>query len=109
MKKKILIGMLTIVACLSFSSASFASNDSTSLSNKTSKITPNADYSGVINLKVGQRTWATGYSFQIVSTNGAVILEPENDWSFYALRPGITVIKADFGNGNWMHYSVIVS
>lgn len=57
---------------------------------------------------VGQRIWATGYSFQIISTDGAAIVEPYNQDAIYALKPGITVIRADFGNGDWMYYSIVV-
>lgn len=111
MKKKILIGLLTVATCFSLGSTSFASSiSSTSLSDtaQSSQITPLSDYSAVLNLVVGQRTWVTGYSFVIVSTDGAAILEPYNQDAIYALRPGITVIRADFGNGNWMYYSVVV-
>lgn len=112
MKKKILVGLLTVATCFSLGSTSFASSASAASlpeANQSSQITPLADYSAVINMKVGERTWATGYSFVIVSTDGAAILEPYNQDAFYALRPGITVIRADFGNGNWMYYSIVVS
>jgi hypothetical protein len=110
MKKKILLGLLTVATCFSLGSTSFASTTSaTSLPDTNqSQITPFQDFSTVINLVVGDRTWVTGYSFVIVSTDGAAILEPYNEDAIYALKPGITVIRADFGNGNWMYYSVVV-
>nr|WP_145402268.1 hypothetical protein [Paenibacillus xylanexedens] len=111
MKKKLLIGLLTVATCFSVGSTSFASDNSTTSQASFSPspvIQPYQDFGAVINLNVGQRTWATGYSFQIITTDGSVIIEPYNDYAFYALRPGVTVIRADFGNGNWMYYSVVV-
>ncbi|WP_339314648.1 hypothetical protein [Paenibacillus sp. FSL R10-2734] len=111
MKKKLLAGLLTVSACFSIGSTSFASSVTPSQVAKVSEseasiITPSSIFEATIKMKVGESIYVTGYSFWFVHDGHAVDYTQEG--LFVALNPGTSIIAANFGNGNTMHYTVIV-
>jgi hypothetical protein len=110
MKKKILAGLLTVSACFTLGSTSFANSVSTTTLNNSelrSPITTLDQYSAVIKLVPGQTVWLTGYDFWYESSDGCVEVYPA-EGRFVALKPGVSVVIADFGNGNTMAYTIVV-
>lgn len=113
MKRKILVGLLSVAACFSLGSTSFASSISanqvtTSSISESSQLSTNAVFQATINLKAGEMVYVTGYSFWYVYNDDYCV-----DFSQAGLivgsRPGTSIIGADFGNGNVMHYTVVVT
>lgn len=63
-------------------------------------------YQAILNLKVGEAMWVTGYDFWYIHTDGSI--EVRQDGLITALSPGASTVAADFGNGNTMYYIVLV-
>jgi hypothetical protein len=113
MKKKILAGLLTVSACFSIGSTSFASS-ATSITTSpqpsaiTQEVTTTGNlYQAIIHMKVGEVIFVSGSNLQLISTDGAIELRPDES-KITALQPGASAVMADFGNGDVMIYTFLV-
>ncbi|MNB94367.1 hypothetical protein D3C75_415180 [compost metagenome] len=111
MKKKLLVGLLTVSACFALSSTSFAANAPTttssfSSSNISQVVTP-LDFEANISVNVGETIWVTGYDFWVVRNPENVLVT--QDGSITGLQHGVSVVAADFGNDQVMFYTVTIN
>ncbi|CQR55256.1 hypothetical protein [Paenibacillus riograndensis] len=117
MKKKLLVGLLTIAACFSIGSTSFASSASTTSPISTpattsvsanQEVTPLAGgyREEIIHMKSGYGRYLAGYNFQLIFNDGAI--EFYEDGFVIAVKYGAAGIFADDGNGNTISYTILV-
>ncbi|KJD46698.1 hypothetical protein [Paenibacillus terrae] len=111
MKKKLMIGLLTVVACFTLGSTSFAASASTPSPNtapaETSNvITPADQYVVPINLRVGETITVAGSNFWISGDYGGIYLDQQG--LIIALKPGVCTVVADLPNGDTILYGVTV-
>ncbi|RPE03314.1 hypothetical protein [Paenibacillus polymyxa] len=112
MKKKIMIGLLTVVACFTLGSTSFAAsttipNPSTDPSGTSNVITPTDSYVVPIHLKVGETRTLAGSNFWISGDDGSIYLDQQG--LVIALKPGVCTVVADLPSGDTISYTVYVN
>ncbi len=109
MKKKLLVGLLTVAACFSLGSTSFAATTTISSSSPSisETVSPAAwDYVRDVSLNVGDSIYMSGYDFWYLVYDGSISVT--QDGLFTALSPGYSVVAADMGNDNRMIYKITV-
>ncbi|MBY7736716.1 hypothetical protein MMB75_07230 [Paenibacillus sp. P2(2022)] len=104
MKKKLLIGLLTVAACFSLGSTSFASPAAAAAPDSQAAITQGVTKNAVISrltLKVGESRYLTGSSFWISGDQGdnnPIYLNV--DGLVVGLKPGVALVVADLPDGS---------
>ncbi|MGZ0042059.1 hypothetical protein [Paenibacillus ottowii] len=114
MKKKLLIGLLTVAACFSLGSTSFADSAVTTSPKSTPStashvITPSATYTSEINIKVGESRNLSGSGFWISGDQGdnsPIYLD--RNGLVIGLKPGYALVVADLPDGDLIQYSITV-
>ncbi|MEC0128608.1 hypothetical protein [Paenibacillus pabuli] len=110
MKKKLITGLLTVVACFTVGSTSFAAS-TTSVPNTTLPETSNvitlADQISVpISLRVGESITVAGSNFWISGDYGGIYLNQQG--LIIGLSPGVCTVVGDLPNGDTVLYTVTV-
>ncbi|MEK3671020.1 hypothetical protein [Paenibacillus sp. FSL R10-2771] len=114
MKRKLLIGLLTIAACFTVGSTSFAAEAPSSTLSSSTSISPNAvikpidETQAIVRMQVGETIWLTGYNFWYINYDGSIEIIPA-EGQFTALHPGTSTVAADFGNGITFYYIILVN
>ncbi|MCE3200450.1 hypothetical protein [Paenibacillus sonchi] len=112
MKKKVVVGLLTVAACFSLGSTSFASSIPTtqvpnsSLSETSGVITPN-DFNAQVFMKVGDERWFGGSNFRVIYNPDSAV-EVHEDGLFIARNPGHALVAADYNGIDVILYSIYV-
>ncbi|KHL95197.1 hypothetical protein QW71_14475 [Paenibacillus sp. IHB B 3415] len=114
MKRKLLVGLLTIAACFTVGSTSFAAEAPSSTLSSSTSISPNAvikpidETQAIVRMQVGETIWLTGYNFWYINYDGSIEIIPA-EGKFTALHPGTSTVAADFGNGITFYYIILVN
>jgi hypothetical protein len=112
MKKKLFVGLLTVSACLTIGSTSFASGIPTtqvpnfSQSETSNLITVN-DFTAQVFMKVGDERWFGGSDFRVIY-NPDFSVEVHEDGLFIARNPGHAFVAANWNGIDEVLYSVYV-
>ncbi|MGV2883452.1 hypothetical protein [Paenibacillus taichungensis] len=111
MKKKLITGLLTVVACFTVGSTSFAATATppspSTTSAETSNVITLADQISVpISLRVGESITVAGSNFWISGDYGGIYLNQQG--LIIGLSPGVCTVVGYLPNGDTVLYTVTV-
>ncbi|MNW58716.1 hypothetical protein MF628_000797 [Paenibacillus polymyxa] len=111
MKKKIMVGLLTVVACFTLGSTSFAASTtvpspSTDPSGTSNVITPTDDIVVPIDLNVGEKRYLGGSNFWVSGDDSSIYLDQQG--LVIGIKKGICTVVADLPSGDTIIYRINV-
>ncbi|UPK45334.1 hypothetical protein [Paenibacillus pabuli] len=110
MKKKLITGLLTVVACFTVGSTSFAASAATpsptTLAETSNVITLADQISVPISLRVGESITVAGSNFWISGDYGGIYLNQQG--LIIGLSPGVCTVVGYLPNGDTVLYTVTV-
>lgn len=113
MKKKLLLGLLSLTACFSLGSTSFADSSTVVNSNPAmtaikQDVTAHGNYYAEITIKVGESINLTGSGFFISSAPPYDSIYLNRQGLVIGLKPGSVAVVADLPGGDTIMYYITV-